>query len=736
MSKQDEVSQGLVAKRIQQINGGECVARPPCRTAATKEVPAVKPVLAGLAFSSLPRQEPAEPSALFSPICTPREGPPPSARSALRMSNVAESARRNSRVSFAREVGLDLGEESEADMGLSDNEDETSTSLDPATISTFALDDSDDGSCEEDLDDIYDFDHDKLADMVKSGADRLQLATVVEDAMAAALERKLARKAGKEPREAKDLAAAVATNAWATQENWDLDGRMTPTEEAPVPIEDVAERARQALVMANSRRRRSSAAKKHTFGIEEAMKGARERRRQSLAQKYNTMGDAHGQISEAMERARGRHRQSMSKAADVLESAGYDDDTVECSETTKKMRLLQQAMEDARQRHRRSIARAVQALEEPQAVPMLNANANVFNPQLCCGAGVDSPVLQPDWQHAATSNECNQAAAWGNNQQNHSMDNQQGVWNNQECNQQGYDNQQSHIVDSQQAGWNNQQCNQQGYDNQQSHFVDNQQAGWDTQQCNQQGYVMEYHCPSSSVQARISQAVSSAYQHHCYEQDYSQQCYTDPAHMQANPPNQAYQQNECKQLDYSQQGSQMQFPEECGQQFGAQYDQNNYHSGAAQPGVGQQQQQQATQYGSGQQQQQIVHEQQSCGQQFGAQYAENNYHCGAAQQGVGQQQQVINTQQSCDQQFGTQYGQNSYHVEADQQGFGQQQQENCGQQFGAQYGQEPNHQQQAYNQQGCGQQFGGQYVNWDTAKDNKSWPGQQMYSAPWRLGSA
>merc|ERR1719506_628956 len=162
---------------------------------------------------------------------------------------------------------------------------------------------------------------------------------------------------------------------------------MTPTEDESaasggIQVDDVAERAKQALELANARRRRSSAARKNVAGIAQAMEDAKERRRKSLAKKFNATGDAHDQINEAMERARGRHRRSMSKAADVLECAGYDEDDADCAEAVEKMRLVQQAMEDARQRHRRSIARAVQELEEPPVT--LNAGAQSFTPQQTC----------------------------------------------------------------------------------------------------------------------------------------------------------------------------------------------------------------------------------------------------------------------------------------------------------------------------------------------------------------
>merc|ERR1719399_1249005 len=103
------------------------------------------------------------------------------------------------------------------------------------------------------------------------------------------------------------LAAAAKENKAdgdeSDEEDWDLAGRMTPdrmtpTENAstsPAPVDEVVERAKQALALANARRRRSSAAKKNIPAIAQAMDEAKERRRRSLAKKLNTSGDSQDQ---------------------------------------------------------------------------------------------------------------------------------------------------------------------------------------------------------------------------------------------------------------------------------------------------------------------------------------------------------------------------------------------------------------------------------------------------------
>merc|ERR1712106_837130 len=124
----------------------------------------------------------------------------------------------------------------------------------------------------------------------------------------------------------------------------------------------------------------------------------------------------------------------MSKAADVLECAGYDEDDADCSEATAKMRLVQQAMEDARRRHRRSIAEAVRALDEPSSKlsadaqtftdPRLKSDATKFiDPRLNVGAGAFTPQVSgssfgaqsqhSDWALSDASTWCSQDATWG-----------------------------------------------------------------------------------------------------------------------------------------------------------------------------------------------------------------------------------------------------------------------------------------------------------------------------------
>jgi len=616
-----------VAMRVQQLDGDEGVARLNRRVLPVKEeVPEeteetddtnVSRLLFKEETVAVQQSEDNVNHLLF----TPREGPAAVvARPALRNSIVNETARRNSRVSFAKDFGLDMAsEESEVDMGLEDSDGDEAGNNPADTNMSFATgDNSDSGSDDDDLDEEYDFDHEKLAELVKSGADRMQLASVVEDAMASALERKLARKAGKEPRDIEALAAAAAAEGKTNEDgSWDLEGHMTPTGQMTPPAsaaaspaldaDAVAERAKEAIALANARRRRSSAARKQIPGIALAMEQAKERRRQSLAKKFNGGADAQDKIQAAMEQARGRHRASMCKAADVLECADYDLDGAQSSDVAQKMRLVQQAMEDARVRHRRSISTAMQQLQQSPEKPNMNIDAQEFTPV---------KEFIPQQTYCATPENWNPGM--------------------------------SSMPDG---------------------------AQWSTS---------NWTGPSTAIQNRIAQAVTGAYETHCYQQGYSQEGYMQQDYMQNDGScQQAYQQ------DYSAQNG------SCQQT----YQQNSNYG----------QQQDFQQQGYGQEQ---VYQQQST-----PQYAQDSYQQGYVQQVAAPQQYAQQQCQQapvCEQQY--------YNAQEAQSWQCQQPQ------------QQPD---QAWQQQQYGMQAGD--ASWNCngmTKDTGCWDNQQTYSQNWRLGSA
>jgi len=647
---------------------------------------------------------------------TPREGASSQPKPALKKP-ASETARRNSRVSFVKDFGLNLRDESEdeVDMGLQSDAEESPKNATAGSCSTFALADTDSDSSDSDdeLDDEYDFDHEKLAELVKAGANRGQLASVVEEAMAAALERKLCQKKEEELKDVVTLATAKENNDMTEDGDcWELEGRMTPGQMTPVQqmtpgqmtppegnaaatvecADDLAAKCQAAMASANARRRRSSALKKNeavSAGIANAMEEAKERRRKSLA-KLNGGSDVQENIAAAMQNASRRHRQSISKAADVLGDAGFDEDGADCSEAAAKMRLVQQAMEDARRRHRRSIAEAVRALEEPAVTSKFSADATTFTPLLSApvtskfsaDANTFTPLLSAEvsatpqvaatgfggqeWAQGDSSNWCSQDNTWGG----------------------------------------------QSADN------------WGV--------------PTASFQQRIGQAVSSAYQ------NYTEQSYVDQYTDQGC--------NGYSQVSYDQQG--------CGQGgYGQQMATNTNQQCYGQQGCGQQMVVNNNEQGYGQQcysqqypqnyQQETTYVQQSAGQQPGGQDSyQMSYQQQQQQPGPYGQQMAANTNQqwpSCGQQPVANSNQQCYV----QQDCGQQMVTNTNQPCYGQQVQQVCQQEATYVQQPCGQQFGGQYVqdqndqSWQyggaasygmQTKDNSCWNNQTTYNAAW--GSA
>lgn len=669
---------------------------------------------------------------------------------ALRSSNAPEAARRLSRVSFVKDFGLNLGDDSDVDMGLqSDAED---APIEPARTMSFALADSDEDDSDSDdgLDDEYEFDHDRLAELVKGGADRSQLASVVEDAMAAALERKLAPKKGQDQNDAGDKDTA-APSCWDLVDGQMTPGQMTPpegnaTSPARGDVDDLTKRAQEALASANARRRRSSAQRKNDGGpgIARALDEAKDRRRKSLA-KLNGGSEMQEGNDAAMQHANRRHRQSISKAADVLECAGYDEDDVDSSEAAAKMRLVQQAMEDARRRHRRSIAEAVRALEQAPVAPKLSEDAKTFNPPMNAEAKAFSPPMNSE---AKAFNPPMNAEAKAFNPPM----NAEAKTFNPPMNAEARTFTAPIIVVVEKVV-EAQTFNPQGVGSgfsgqaQYSNWAQGDSSNWGNQDSTWTAQYSQdnWNCPSSSVQARISQAVSSAYQG--YQQDYSEQGYAGQYMDQGCSQQQCYNQvpyqqqccdqqggNQCGQASYGQQMGQQGFGQQsCGQQMpmhsnqqcGGMQNQQSYHQEATyvqQPG--------GQQFGS-QQSYQVPYEQQGCGQQI----------LGPPQYGGCGQQMVANSNQ---QGYGQEMAPYSNHQSYGQQSCGQQTQQSytqdcCGQQI-----------QPSYGQQSVGQQMGGQYQNdcqgldptsWNgngmQAKDNSCWDGQQTYNAQaWRLGSA
>jgi len=312
--------------------------------------------------------------------------------------------------------------------------------------------------------------------MLKAGAEREKITSAFEEAMAASLERKLKAKFAPPVKEIVSADNPYASGAVRPGEFiYDVSGHMTPPTGQAVDAvpQTVAARMQQAMMSAKLRQRRSSAARKEVNVITEAKKMAVMKRRASLASRMGAeqqSDNVHETISEAMRNAHRRHRQSISKAAEVVEDVGCGEDTP-MSEVATKMQMVEVAMAEARRRHRRSIARAVEQLQEPPVGAMLSSSAEVFTPASVASYPGDCPqnarlnisaeVFVPP-SMTSYSGECQQNACLSNE------------WIQQES--------------------GNAQC----------------QQGWDT--------------TMSPFQSQINQAVASAYQSHCLNE---QQSYAD-----------------------------------------------------------------------------------------------------------------------------------------------------------------------------------------------------------------
>ncbi|CAE8647625.1 unnamed protein product [Polarella glacialis] len=304
-------------------------------------------------------------------------------------------------------VDSELGDISDTGSDFDEVEEPGKTDSGAHQVFAMAMDDSDDEYCSEagsddDLDDAYNFDPDKVADLLKNGCSQAEISEKLQEAMAKSLERRLEETWVPSARDQLSLDnpyGYAVENTRPTCED-DLAGRMTPPREpspersAVVDSADVATRFAQAQAAAaarNGRGRRSSAVRRDA--IQTAMAEAATRHRRSIVAKASaTVGadaeeSAVSKIQEAMQSAQKRHRQSICKAAEALECAGMADHP----EVADKLGMVQKAMEDARRRHRRSIAEAVCFVEQ---TPHLSAAATVFVPKTGAELSVQERIQQ------------------------------------------------------------------------------------------------------------------------------------------------------------------------------------------------------------------------------------------------------------------------------------------------------------------------------------------------------
>lgn len=241
---------------------------------------------------------------------------------------------------------------------------------------------SSDPECEEDddnadLEDMFDFDPARLADLVNKGARVEELTEHLQDAYAEAFEQRFAMEAEQASRKDEDEEIGVSATG-------DLDQLMTPENVSPVetPPGAASQAPRKSLADCTDeleekgrrneeRRRRSIAIQQRPSAAQRGHAAVRAMEavgRRSLASvKVTAVEDRsllEGAVEDAVRRASVRHRWSLTKAAEVLEEAAdatdqplekWSDEKVDAS-----VGLVQEAIDEARRRHLRSVADAVQ----------------------------------------------------------------------------------------------------------------------------------------------------------------------------------------------------------------------------------------------------------------------------------------------------------------------------------------------------------------------------------------
>jgi len=281
----------------------------------------------------------------------------------------------------------------------SDEDVEDSDAGEAAKLEFTMFDEDSDEDDNEDLNDVFSFDLERVAELLKNGVDKEELSKAIEEMLGENLESRLAavgttivvepppsapcpsleqcRSLGLPGVEGRG--SGVATPSLPGT----LSGLMTPavlTEDDVSPVPSAAEisaRVYQVFSDIPEQRRRSSAMQHSRLA--EAVNEATEERRQSLERACRDFCTAKPNprrlSSEAVRRFVvndcKRHRQSLLRAAEVLEVAGIgteasrpqeDSATIQVkaeAAISQQLRLVQGAMKAARRRHRQCVAKVV-----------------------------------------------------------------------------------------------------------------------------------------------------------------------------------------------------------------------------------------------------------------------------------------------------------------------------------------------------------------------------------------
>jgi len=240
------------------------------------------------------------------------------------------------------------------------------------------------------LNQIYDFDLERVAAALRRGAGQEELQELIAEDMATNLENMmiappLENLSEPSPLMAGDLAGRMTPPTGGGEQCAAtaamLAGRMTPPLSQEGKHDPSAEDLASRLAnLPNSCRRRSSlTTTPHGRRISQAMQSARTEHRRSLVKAMaeeleNSPGLETKEVARhcAINSIR-NHRLSLMQAANVLEAAGFGGeqdnelDSTECfspSHVKMQLELVQRAVDGARRKHRQSIAMAVRSLNE------------------------------------------------------------------------------------------------------------------------------------------------------------------------------------------------------------------------------------------------------------------------------------------------------------------------------------------------------------------------------------
>jgi hypothetical protein len=255
---------------------------------------------------------------------------------------------------------------------------------------------SDTDEDEQDLEDMFDFDPQRLAGMMNADASPSELMEHLQESYAIALERRLSSGASEARARQEASAQEAADDAMRPSLQTDnLSPLMTPDKVTPVGSPRgaadsaggcIASRAQAALeageLQAEARARRSVAMQHRPSAAQRgeiAVRAMESFGRQSLAAVANSTTAEErsaltGAVSDAMRRASRRHRRSVAMAAEVLEEVAEASnkplDKWSDEQIDSQVEHVQQAMEEAYRRHRRSIVNAVNEVTASDPVEM------------------------------------------------------------------------------------------------------------------------------------------------------------------------------------------------------------------------------------------------------------------------------------------------------------------------------------------------------------------------------